>query len=47
MYVLFSTYVLLGHVKPMVGLAVQALSAVAEEYDASVVTGVMPTGGWR
>ena len=47
MYVLFSTYGSRGHVKPMVGLAVQALGAVAEEYDASVATGVTSTGGWR
>ena len=30
MYVLFSTYVSLGHVKPMVGLAVQSQGLRAE-----------------
>jgi vancomycin aglycone glucosyltransferase len=52
-----STYESRGDVEPMVGLAVQlrALGAelrvctppAAEECDAPVATGVMPTGGWR
>jgi vancomycin aglycone glucosyltransferase len=49
MRMLLSTYGQRGEVEPMVGLAVQlgALGAAAEECDAPVSTGVMPTGGWR
>ena len=56
MRVLLSTYGSRGDVEPIMGLAVQlgALgaaelvnAAAAEECDAPVATGVMPTGGWR
>jgi hypothetical protein len=49
MRVLLTVYGSRGDVEPMVGLAVQvrALAAAAEEWDAPVATGVMPTGGWR
>jgi hypothetical protein len=49
MRVLLTTYGSRGDVEPMVGLAVQlgALAAAAEEWDAPVATGLMPTGGWR
>ena len=49
MRVVSSTYGSRGDVEPMVGLAVRvrALGAAAEEWDAPVATGVMPTGGWR
>jgi hypothetical protein len=41
---LLSTYGSRGDAEPMEGLAVQLR---AEERDAPVPTGVMPTGGWR
>jgi hypothetical protein len=43
------TYGSRGDVEPMAGLAVQlrALGAAAEEWDAPVATGMLPTGGWR
>ena len=44
MGVLLSTYGSRRDVEPMVGLAVRLR---AEECDAPVATGVMPTGGWR
>ena len=59
MRVLLSTYGVAGTSKPMVGLAVQSralgaevrvrppVAAAAEECDAPVATGVMPTGVWR
>jgi hypothetical protein len=49
MLVLLSTHGSRGDVEPMVGPAVQfgALVAAAKEWDAPVVTGLMPTGGWR
>ena len=49
MRVLLSTHGSRADAEPMVGLAVQlrALGAVAEECDALVATGAMPTGVWR
>jgi hypothetical protein len=49
MRVLLSTYGSRGGVEPMVGLAVRprALGAGAEDCDALVATGMMPTGAWR
>lgn len=46
---LWSMYESRGGVEPMAGLAVQVrpLAAVAEEWDALVATGAMPTGGCR
>jgi hypothetical protein len=45
MRVLLTTYGSRADVEPMVGLALQL--EAAEECDAPVATGVMPTGGWR
>jgi hypothetical protein len=49
MLVLLSTDRSRGDVAPMVGLAVQprVIAAAAEEWDAPVATGLMPSGGWR
>jgi hypothetical protein len=53
---LLSTYGSREDVEPMVGLAVKlglvaaqfdTVAASAEECDARVASGVMPTGGWR
>ena len=49
MLVLLSTHESRGDVAPIVGLAVQlsAIAARAEERNAPVATGLMPSGGWR
>jgi hypothetical protein len=45
--VLLSTYGSRADAEPMVGLAVQSRALGAEECDALVATGAMPTGVWR